>query len=1308
MKQLYLFLILFSFSTAKAQYATTHYIAPSPWQYWSNANEIVISTTAPGTVTVDLKKSNGTAITSLTLTSGNPISYRFVGDPATVARNATNTVTYDRGLIVEASEPVLVNMRNIASDAPGTTANNIKGNASLVSFGNEGIGLAFRLGYYRSSYTGISGGAPLYSVMAIQDGTTVSLNGTVMTVLNAGQSRLFTATMGALLTADKPIVSNVGTYGDTPQACGGNGEDGTVDQIAPVNMLGLQYMLVRGNGTAGTGANHPEQSTIIASQANTAVEITNYNAAGVQISTSTQVLANAGSFITIHHGDTQNIYSSTFVDADKPVVVYSATAVGCETDVSTVLPIGGCAGSTDIITRKFINYNSGDLPYFGYTILESATTPVFVNGYNMEFATGTPRVQIGNTGFYMLRFTNVNLGNPTVININSSARLTTSIVQQGDGFSMSGFFSAFSSTPEPPTEITSTNTCSVTLATTAGLAPYQWYLEGNLIAGADQYEYTVTESGNYTVIGTRTCGLTAPSAPVYITITPCSDLQVEKEVVSIVGNQATFEITATNNGPVADPNVQVADLLPSGYQLVSATPSTGTYDATSGLWTVGSLASGISATLTVVATINATGDFINTAAISGSNTDIDTTNNTAQAIAQTTSLAFTKAAQQSTYYNIGEIILYDLILTNTGQTTISNITISDSNADAGSINPSVVASLASGQSVTIVASHTITAADGVAGNVTNQATASGENPQAQTIAILSDDPSTAASNDATVTTIVSSADLAITKTNNQTVYVPGTTTTYTITIVNNGPSDATNVIVSDPIPAGITAMTWSGNGNTGTGNLNDAIALLPNGAAVAYQVTIAIPNDYTGDLTNTVSVSSAVSDPSPSCPDCTDIDLECVLPQIQAPSPISECDDATADGLKVVNLTAKNSEILGSNTGLQINYYQNATDLANGIAIATPAAFQTTVAYSQTIIVEVFDASGCKTYTTLEIIISKNPEPLLLLEKTICETNPQVYDVTIYEQELLDNETGTFVSGYFTSLANANNAAGAIQSPENYSIAVASQVLFVRVENASGCFTVSELRLTVIPLVTVNLLDRYPICNDANGNLVAPALLATGLSASEYTFKWYRNNTLLPNTTSSISVTQAGNYTVEVTNNFGCPPSSDSTVVILSNGPENFTAEVVSGYFSDNATVFAQATGTGNFVYWMDYGPEQESGYFYHVTRGEHFVYVKDRDGCGGILSVRVVVIDYPKYFTPNEDTYNDYWNISDLSSQLNSIIYIFDRYGKLITSVKPSGVGWDGNYNGHALPSTDYWFKVIYFENLVQKEFRAHFSLKR
>jgi gliding motility-associated-like protein len=89
-------------------------------------------------------------------------------------------------------------------------------------------------------------------------------------------------------------------------------------------------------------------------------------------------------------------------------------------------------------------------------------------------------------------------------------------------------------------------------------------------------------------------------------------------------------------------------------------------------------------------------------------------------------------------------------------------------------------------------------------------------------------------------------------------------------------------------------------------------------------------------------------------------------------------------------------------------------------------------------------------------------------------------------------------------------------------------------------------------------------------------------------------------------------------------------------------------------------------------------------------------------------VLKYPKFFTPNNDGYHDTWNIPDLAFQPESFINIFDRYGKFLKKISPSGAGWDGNYNGNQLPSSDYWFQAFYTQNGIDQVFKSHFSLKR
>ena len=73
---------------------------------------------------------------------------------------------------------------------------------------------------------------------------------------------------------------------------------------------------------------------------------------------------------------------------------------------------------------------------------------------------------------------------------------------------------------------------------------------------------------------------------------------------------------------------------------------------------------------------------------------------------------------------------------------------------------------------------------------------------------------------------------------------------------------------------------------------------------------------------------------------------------------------------------------------------------------------------------------------------------------------------------------------------------------------------------------------------------------------------------------------------------------------------------------------------------------------------------------------------------------------------YKEYY--IDLKNNKEAVIYIHNRFGKLLTSFSPSRGFWDGTYNGKQMPSNDYWFKVEYVKDGKEKQFVANFTLKR
>lgn len=113
------------------------------------------------------------------------------------------------------------------------------------------------------------------------------------------------------------------------------------------------------------------------------------------------------------------------------------------------------------------------------------------------------------------------------------------------------------------------------------------------------------------------------------------------------------------------------------------------------------------------------------------------------------------------------------------------------------------------------------------------------------------------------------------------------------------------------------------------------------------------------------------------------------------------------------------------------------------------------------------------------------------------------------------------------------------------------------------------------------------------------------------------------------------------------------------------------------------------------------------MPSGIYTIYIRDIKNDCGISSDQFSVIGYPKFFTPNGDGTNDFWQLKGISDQFqpNSEIFIFDRYGKLLYTLNSPFDQWDGTFNGQPLPTSDYWFSATLQDG---RSFRGYFTLKR
>ncbi len=254
------------------------------------------------------------------------------------------------------------------------------------------------------------------------------------------------------------------------------------------------------------------------------------------------------------------------------------------------------------------------------------------------------------------------------------------------------------------------------------------------------------------------------------------------------------------------------------------------------------------------------------------------------------------------------------------------------------------------------------------------------------------------------------------------------------------------------------------------------------------------------------------------------------------------------------------------------------------------------------------------------------------------------------------------------------------------------QTIYALVTNYPSCYTPYPIQLTVNTFSTLFPTEIKLVCNNQPIELVAPS------GYSNYTW-----NTNPPQQSTSIFVTNAGTYTVNFTNSNGC---SQSKIYLVGTSEIALIEDIETTDFEDVTQVMIHVSGNGIYEYAINGSPFQNTPFFTLTEPGEYTAIVNDTRGCGSV-SKTFYVLNYPKFFTPNGDSYNDLWQIKNLDKKGwgSSKIYIFDRYGKLLKQLKPAEDGWDGTFNNHILPATDYWF-VLDLPN--GKTIRSHFALKR
>lgn len=314
----------------------------------------------------------------------------------------------------------------------------------------------------------------------------------------------------------------------------------------------------------------------------------------------------------------------------------------------------------------------------------------------------------------------------------------------------------------------------------------------------------------------------------------------------------------------------------------------------------------------------------------------------------------------------------------------------------------------------------------------------------------------------------------------------------------------------------------------------------------------------------------------------------------------------------------------------------------------------------------------------------------------------EIFDFSINTLLILGTQDPEdYVVSYYLSQADADAGINPLNATAQTNLLLV-QTIYARVhdKNNPTCFTTTSFTINIILTPNIDTEEEVKICQNT-GEFIT---ITAGTTSNQYSYLWSTGAT-----TSTIRVNTPGTYTVTVKNSAGC--EKVRTVVVTPSDVAIINSVTVVD-LADNNTVTIHAAPPSNvnttYLYSLNMpdGPYQESNFFEHVPPGIHTIYVYDTNGCG-VVAKDIAVLSIPKFFTPNGDGINDTWDIVGMNSLFfqNSSIFIYDRYGKLLSSLDPKGTGWDGTYDGNMLPSTDYWYVVQLDDGRTVK---GHFSMVR
>ncbi|WP_282073854.1 T9SS type B sorting domain-containing protein [Polaribacter atrinae] len=438
------------------------------------------------------------------------------------------------------------------------------------------------------------------------------------------------------------------------------------------------------------------------------------------------------------------------------------------------------------------------------------------------------------------------------------------------------------------------------------------------------------------------------------------------------------------------------------------------------------------------------------------------------------------------------------------------------------------------------------------------------------------------------------------------------------------------------------------------------------------------------------------------------------LPKLTSDQKLIQC-DGDNNGIDLFDLTDIGPKIVEDSFNKAYLFYKSSNDAERDEnRIPNPKTFENE-STSQELFVKVITEKGCGSITNF-FIESKFVSLGDVDTYYTCDSSDNLNGDRIgyFDLKTKSNEIRTNFNldaentiRFYPTLLDAQTTEN--QLPNKFNSL--STTIYVRVDNELGCGGMEPVNLVVNPTPKIELQDSYTICFNPNVN---PITLTA--DASNDAYEWRNSSDNIISTNKDFKLNAIGDYSLTVyktENGITCTSFKEFTVI----NPPSATFYDINVNTEDetNNIVDINLNGNSTYEFSLDnntFFGNGTSHTFTNVTPGLRTIYIRDINNCEPPVQTDVSVIGYRKFFTPNNDNKNDYWNVKGIDSAFfKSVkIFIMDRYGKVVYQITDfNNLGWDGTYNGKPLPSNDYWFHSEIIDNNDQLiKASGNFSLIR